>query len=142
MESQALLNYKGFDFFIKNIKRPIFQLVIAGNAPILVLKRMLGHFLKIPPLKKRSEFHNWKKTRETSTKKIILIQKLNQLLKTYKLGSTNWKTNKQKVLNIVLTSDGSWRAKYIQKPFSKYLKDRICQINVWIVFLWQKIKIL
>ena len=58
MESQALLNYKGFDFFIKNIKRPIFQLVIAGNAPILVLKRMLGHFLEIPPLKKRSEFHN------------------------------------------------------------------------------------
>ena len=57
MESQALLNYKGFDF-IKNIKRPIFQLVIAGNAPILVLKRMLGHFLKIPPLKKRSQFHN------------------------------------------------------------------------------------
>ena len=100
MKSQVVLNYKGFDFFIKNIKRPIFQQVIGG------------------------------KDCETSTTKIILILKLNQLLKTNKLCFTNWKTNKQMMLNFVLTSDRSWRAKYIQKPFSKYLKDRICQINI------------
>ena len=36
-------------FFIKN---PIFQQVTIGNTQILVLKRMLEHFLKIPPLKR------------------------------------------------------------------------------------------
>ena len=36
-------------FFIKN---PIFQQVTIGNTQILVLKRMLEHFLKISPLKR------------------------------------------------------------------------------------------
>ena len=40
-----------------------------GNTPILVLKRMLGHFLKIPSLKKILEFQDWKKDYEASKKK-------------------------------------------------------------------------
>ena len=35
------------------------------------------------------------------------------------------KTNKQKVLDFMLTSDGSWRMKNARKLFSKYLKDNI-----------------
>ena len=35
------------------------------------------------------------------------------------------KTNKQKVLDFMLTSDGSWRVKNARKLFSKYLKDNI-----------------
>ena len=42
----------------------------------------------------------------------------------------NYKKNKQKVLNFVLTLDGSWRAKDAPKPSSKYLKDRICKIKL------------
>ena len=51
--------------------------------------------------------------------------KLNQLLKIYKINFTNWKTNKQKVQNFVLPSNGSLRAKNALKLFSKYLKERI-----------------
>ena len=39
-------------FFIKNTKSPIFQQFIIGNTQVVVLKRMLEHFLKIPPLYK------------------------------------------------------------------------------------------
>ena len=42
--------------------------------------------------------------------------------------------NKQ-VLNSVLTSDGSWRAKNTQKPFSKYLKDRICKTKQYLNYI-------
>ena len=41
----------------------------------------------------------------------------------------NKQTNKQKVLNFMLTLDGSWRAKNDPKLSSKYLKDRICKIK-------------
>ena len=43
------------------------------------------------------------------------------------MNFTNWKTNKQKVQNFVLPSDESLRAKNALKPFSKYLKERICE---------------
>ena len=43
------------------------------------------------------------------------------------MNFTNWKTNKQKVQNFVLPSDGSLRAKNALKLFSKYLKERICE---------------
>ena len=45
----------GFPQLQKNflfIKNPIFQQVTIGNTQILVLKRMLEHFLRIPPLKR------------------------------------------------------------------------------------------
>ena len=58
-----------------------------------------------------------KKDFETSTKKTISNQKLNQCLKTYKM-----RTSQQKVLNFVLISDGSWKAKNILST----LKWRIC----------------
>ena len=35
------------------------------------------------------------------------------------------KTNKQKVLDFMLTSDGSWRVKNARKLFSEYLKGNI-----------------
>ena len=54
-------------------------------------------------------------------------QKLNQLSQIYKMNFTNWKANKQKDQNFVLTSDGSLRAKNVLKLFSKYLKERICE---------------
>ena len=47
----------------------------------------------------------------------------------------NEKKNKQRILNFVLTSDGSWRAKNAQKLFSKYLKDRICKIKQYLSFM-------
>ena len=43
------------------------------------------------------------------------------------MNFTNWKTNKQKVQNLVVPSDGSLRAKNALKIFSKYLKERICE---------------
>ena len=54
------------------------QQAIGGNPPILVLKRMLGVFLKILPLKKILEFQDRKRDCETSRKKKILNRKLNQ----------------------------------------------------------------
>ena len=54
---------------------------------------------------------------------------INQLSKIYKMNFTNQKTNKQKVQNFVLPSDGSLRAKNALKLFSKYLKERICKIK-------------
>ena len=94
---------------------------------ILVLKRMLECLLKVPPLKKILEFPDWKKDYETSTKKKIPNQKLNQWLKTYKMDVINYKTNKQKVLNFVLTFDGNWRSKNAQKSFSKVPERQILQ---------------
>ena len=43
------------------------------------------------------------------------------------MNFTNWKTNKQKVQNFVVPSDGSLKAKNALKLFSKYLKERICE---------------
>ena len=44
--------------------------------------------------------------------------------------------NKQpKLLNFVLISNGSWRAKNAQKPCSKYLKDRICKIKQYLNYI-------
>ena len=54
-------------------------------------------------------------------------QKLNQLSQIYKMNFTNWKTNKQKVQNIVLPSDGSLTAKNVLKLVSKYLKEKLCK---------------
>ena len=64
----------------------------------LVLKKMLKPFLKIQ-----------------ENIRISILDKLE-------------KTNKQKVLNLVLTlDDGSWRAKNAPKISSNYLMDRICK---------------
>ena len=65
-----------------------------------------------------------------------LNQKLNQLLKIYKMNFTSWKTNKQKVQNFVLPSDESLRAKSAFKLFSKYLKERICEIKQDLNLYW------
>ena len=72
--------------------------MIGGNTPILVLKIMLGSFLKMPPTQENMRISR-------------LNHKLNQLLKIYKMIFINKKTNNQKVLNFVLTLVGSWRAK-------------------------------
>ena len=63
-------------------------------------------------------------------------QKLNQLSKIYKMNFTNWKTNKQKVQNFVLPSDGSLRTKNALKLFSKYLKERICETKQDLNLYW------
>ena len=54
-------------------------------------------------------------------KKKISNQKSNECLKTYKMNFINKKTNKQKVLNLVLTLGRSWRAKKAPKLSSDYL---------------------
>ena len=46
----VLLNYKELAFLLK--KTTTLQQVSDGNTPNLVLKRILVHFLKIPPLQK------------------------------------------------------------------------------------------
>ena len=76
-------------FLLKTHTKTILQLVTDGNAPTLALKRMLEHFLKIPPHKKILEFQDWKKDYETSPNKKITNQKLSQWLKTYKMSFTN-----------------------------------------------------
>ena len=55
----VLFNYKEFVFLLK--KTTNLQQVTDRNTPNLVLKRMLGHFLKIPQLKKIFEFSICKK---------------------------------------------------------------------------------
>ena len=87
--------------------------------------RMQEHVLKIQPLKEVLEFQDWKRGYKTYTKKKYSNHKLNQLSKIYKIDFANWKTNKQKVKNFVLPSDGSLKAKNALKLFSKYLKERI-----------------
>ena len=47
---------KSVYFFIKNACKPILQQVTDGSKRILVFKRMIGHFIKTPPLKKRLEY--------------------------------------------------------------------------------------
>ena len=75
MEARVLLNYKEFAYFIENTKKTtILQQVTGGNTPNLVLKRMQGHFLKNPLLKKKIEYQDY----EAYTKKKISNQKLNQ----------------------------------------------------------------
>ena len=65
-------------FFIKNTEIPVLQQVTGGNTPNIVLKRMLGHFLKTPQLKKMLGLQDRKKDYENSAKKKISNQKLNQ----------------------------------------------------------------
>ena len=48
-----------------------FQQVTGGNTLSLVLKRMVGHFLKIQPIKEILEFQDWKRGYEVYTKKKI-----------------------------------------------------------------------
>ena len=47
----------------------------------------------------------------------------------------NQKTNKQKVLNFVLRSNGSWRVKNALKSFLKYLREGICKIKQYLNYI-------
>ena len=47
----------------------------------------------------------------------------------------NKKTNKQKVLNFVLTLKRSWRAKKAPKLSSEYLKDRIRKFKQYLNYI-------
>ena len=47
----------------------------------------------------------------------------------------NQKSNKKKVLNFVLRSNGSLRVKNALKPFSKYLKEGICKIKQYLKYI-------
>ena len=83
---------------------------------------MLELLLKIPPLKKMLEFQNQKKAMKFVQKEPnISNQTSNQRFKTYKMNFVNKKTNKQKVLNFVLTFGKSWRVKKAHKLSSGYL---------------------
>ena len=105
---------------------------------------MLEHALKIQTLKEILEFQDWKRGYESYTKLIRNSyekkknsnQKLNQLSEIYKINFTNWKTNKQKMQNLVLPSDESLRAKNALKLFSKYLKERICETKQDLNLYW------
>ena len=128
------ISRKNLPFLKMNKNQPLFSKWLVGKQN-LVLKRMLELFLKNPPLKKILTFHNWKKAAKIIEKiphKQTSNQKLNQWLKTYKMNFIYYKTNKQKVLNFVLTLDRSWRAKNALKLLSKYLKHRICEIKQYL----------
>ena len=60
---------KSVYFFIKNACKPILQQLTDGSKRILVFKRMIGHFIKTPPLKKILGYLDWRKNFESSTKK-------------------------------------------------------------------------
>ena len=47
----------------------------------------------------------------------------------------NYKKDKKKMLNFVLTAVGSWRLKNARKPFSNNLKDRICKIKEYLNYI-------
>ena len=75
-------------------KKVLFTLqeVTGGNTAKIFLKRILGHFLKIPPLKKISPFQdwkNWKKSAKLTQKKKNSNQKSNQWLKAFKMSFIN-----------------------------------------------------
>ena len=61
---------------LKTQKVTTLQQVTGGNTLSLVLKRMVGHFLKIQQIKETLEFQDWKRGYETYTKKKISNQKL------------------------------------------------------------------
>ena len=118
------------------------------KTPNLVLKRMLELLLKVPPLKKMLEFQNQKKAMKFVQKEPnISNQTSNQRFKTYKMNFVNKKTNKQKVLNFVLTFGKSWRVKKVHKLSSGYLNllefltKRIYLMNTFI-FIFMSIFIL
>ena len=58
-------------FLLKTQKKTTTTLkhMTGGNTPNLVLRGMLGHFLKIQPLKKILEFQDWKKRLRSSYRK-------------------------------------------------------------------------
>ena len=76
-------------FFIKKKKKMTLQQVTGRNTTNFVLKRLLGHFLKTPPLKKILEFQDWKKDCKIYTKKKLSNQKSSQWLKTFKMNFIN-----------------------------------------------------
>ena len=61
---------------LKTQKVTTLQQVTGGNTLSLVLKRTVGHFLKIQPIKEILEFQDLKRGYETYTKKKISNQKL------------------------------------------------------------------
>ena len=67
--------------------------------------------------------------------KKISNQKSNQWLKNCKMKFINTKTNKQKVLNFVLTLGRSWRAKKAPKVSSEYFEDRICKFKQYLNYI-------
>ena len=67
------------DFFIKKTTTSL-QQVTVGNIPNLILKRMLRHFLKIPPLKKILEFQDWKKKLRNLHRKENFKPKINTII--------------------------------------------------------------
>ena len=77
MEAWFLLSYKEFAFFTKkHLKVTTLHQVLGGNTLSLVLKRIVGHFLKIQPIKEILEFEDWKRGYETYARKKISNQKL------------------------------------------------------------------
>ena len=76
------LNYKWFAFFIKNTQKKATTLkhMTVGNTPNLVLRGMLGHFLKIQPLKKILEFQYWKKRLRSSYRKWNFKPKIKSMI--------------------------------------------------------------
>ena len=102
--SRKYYNFKKKMFFLLKTQKQPLQQVSGGETQILVLNRMLELFLKVSPLKKILEFQNQKKRLRNLYKRTISNQKSNQWLKTYKMNFINKKTNKQMVLNVVLTT--------------------------------------
>ena len=60
-----------------------------------------------------------------------------KLLQKKKISSQKLKDDKlqQNMINVVLTSDGSWRLKNVQKRSLKYLKDRICESKQYLNYI-------
>ena len=94
---------------------------------ILVLKRMLEHFLKISPLK---NFKTEKKNTKLIQKKKMFKEKMKPMIEKfqdqfYQLENKQAKGAKR-CANITWELDGE---KCLKKIFWKYLKDRICRIK-------------
>ena len=100
-----------------------------GNTPNLALKKLLHHFLKIPPLQKILEFQDWKKRRRNLYKKEEFKPETKPMIENlqgelYQLESKQAKGPKLHT-NIKWELEGE---KCFRK-FSKYLKDQVCEIK-------------
>ena len=104
---------------------------VAGRKTLnLVFQKMLDLFLKIQEnfristLKK--SLHNLYVNENFKLEIKPMIENLQDELQ---------KTNKQKVINFLLTLDGSWKAKKASKLSSKYLMDRICNNKQYLNYI-------
>lgn len=89
---------------------------------------MLGHFLKIQQLKERLEFQGGKRLQKLY-KKEKFSPDIKSMIQSIQDDIYQSDAKSKNLLNFMLILNGSSRTKNTLKPFSRYLKDKICKIK-------------